>query len=125
MVILLIQWMNRNYALRHQLLTGAKNLLGNHQAENYKDLVEKLLKSLLGIGANMSLKVDFLHNDVDRFPGNCGDASDEQGERFQQGIKTMEERYLGRMLPDNCRSINRNLNNIEYDRQSRKRKFLQ
>ena len=36
-----------------------KNFFGNHQTENYKELVEKLLKSLQDIGTNMSIKVPF------------------------------------------------------------------
>ena len=39
----------------------------------------------------MSIKVRYLHNYVDRFPANCGEVSDEQGERFYQGIKEMEK----------------------------------
>ena len=35
----------------------------------------------------MSIKVHFLHSHLDRFPENLGDVSDEQGERFPQGIK--------------------------------------
>ena len=34
-----------------------KNFLGNCWAKNYKELVEKLLKSLQDINANMSIKV--------------------------------------------------------------------
>ena len=37
-----------------------KNFLGNHWAENYKEWVEKLLKSLQDICSNMSIKVNFL-----------------------------------------------------------------
>ncbi|KDR09212.1 hypothetical protein L798_01096 [Zootermopsis nevadensis] len=44
----------------------------------------------------MSLKIHFLHSHLDFFPGNVGDVSDEQGERFHQDIQTMEERYQGR-----------------------------
>ena len=36
---------------------GKKNFLGNRRGENYKELVEKLLKSFLKVGANMSIKV--------------------------------------------------------------------
>ena len=50
-----------------------KNFLGNHWAEN-KELVEKLLKSLQDIGANMSIKLHFLHSHLDKFQ------SDKQGE---------------------------------------------
>ena len=35
------------------------NFLDNRQAENYKELVEKLSKSLHDIGANLSIKVHF------------------------------------------------------------------
>ena len=52
--------------------------------------MEKLLKSLQDIGADMSIKVHFLHSHQDKFPDNCGDVSDEQGERCYQDIKTME-----------------------------------
>ena len=38
-----------------------KNNLGNHRAENYKELVEKLWKSPQDIGINMSVKVHFFN----------------------------------------------------------------
>ena len=47
--------------------------------------------------------------------------SDEQGERFPQNIKTMEEHYQGRwdnqMMADYCWSIKGDLNSIEHDNQ--------
>ena len=36
-----------------------KTVFGNRQAENYKELEQNLLKRLLDIGANMSIKVYF------------------------------------------------------------------
>ena len=49
--------------------------------------------------------------------------SDEQGEQFHQGIKTMEEHYQGWwgkwMMADYCWSIKSDLNNIEHDNQER------
>ena len=68
-----------------------KNFLGNRQAKN-KELVEKLSKSLQKIGTNISIKVHILHSHLDKFPNNCSDVSDEQGEWFHQDIKTMKER---------------------------------
>ena len=56
------------------------NFLGNYKSHNYKELVDKILTSYQAIGANMSIKVHFLHSHLDRFPENCGDVSDEQGE---------------------------------------------
>ena len=88
-----------------------KNSLGNHRDENFKELIEKLLKSLRDIGADMNIKVHFLHSYFDKFSDNCGDVRDEQGERFHRDIKIMKERYQGRWYYRY--SIKRNLNNIE------------
>ena len=67
-----------------------QHFLGNRRAENYKELVKNMLDAYRRLGANMSIKLHFLHNHLDRFPVNCGDVSDEQGERFHQDIKDME-----------------------------------
>ena len=76
----------------------------------------------------MCIKVHFLHSHLDKFPDTWSYVSDEQGERFYQDIKTMEECYPGwwdkLMMADNCWSIKRDLNNMECNRQSRKIKFL-
>ncbi|KDR24340.1 hypothetical protein L798_04828, partial [Zootermopsis nevadensis] len=49
----------------------------------------------------MSLKIHFLHSQLDFFPGNLDDVSDEH-----QDIRTMEERYQRRwdsaMMGDYC-----------------------
>ena len=75
----------------------------------------------------MSIKVHYLHSHLDNFPNNCDDYSDEQGERFHQDIKTMEERYQGRwdhhMMADYCWSLERDLN-VKYKRHSRRATFL-
>ena len=70
--------------------------LGNNRAVNYKELIEKMLKCYYEMGANMSIKVHFLDSHLDKFPDNYGDFSDEQGERFHQDLKIMEDRYQGR-----------------------------
>ena len=102
-----------------------KNFLGNRRAKNYKELVEKLLKSQQDIGANMSIMVNCLHIHLDKFPDNSSDVSDKQEERFHQDIKIMEERYQGwwdkRMMADYYWSIKRDLNNIEHDNQKREK----
>ena len=105
-----------------------KIFLGDRRTENNKELVGKLLKSLQDIDANMRIMVHFLNNHLDKFPDKWCDLSDEQGEWVHQDIKTMEECYQERlnkqMMAFYCWSITRDLNNIEHDRQSRKRKFL-
>ena len=73
-----------------------KNFFGNKKASYYKELVANLLSSFEDISAKMSIKIHFLHSHLDRFPENLGALSDEQGERFHQDVKEMEERYQGR-----------------------------
>ena len=46
----------------------------------------------------MSLKIHFLHDHLDEFPPNCGNYSDEQGEKFHQEIKTLETRYKSKNM---------------------------
>ena len=104
-----------------------KNFLGNQKAHNYKELLDKMLTSYREVGEKMRIKVHFLHSDLDRFPENCGDVTDEQRERFHQDIKLMEERYQGRwderMMADYCWSLKRDTS-VKHSRQARKRKFL-
>ena len=87
-----------------------------------------MLQSFHDLGANMSIKVHYLFNHLDRFPENLGDVSDEQGERFHQDIKHMEERYQGRcneaMLADYCWSIMRERPHSSHSRKSHKRSFF-
>ena len=102
------------------LVDMVKNFFGNCQVEN-KMLVEKVLKSLQDIGANMSIKIHFLHSHQDKFPDNCGNVINEQGEWFHQDIKIMEEHYQWWwdkwMMADFCWSLKRDFNNIEHDRE--------
>ena len=44
----------------------------------------------------MSLDVHFLFSNMDRFPENFGDVSEEHGERFHMDIKDIDRRYQGR-----------------------------
>lgn len=51
----------------------------------------------------MSLKTNFLHFDLDHFPENCRDVSDEYGERFHQKFANMDKGTMGnRMLVNYC-----------------------
>lgn len=105
-----------------------RNFLGKHKAKNYVDLVNNMLTSFRKLGCNMSIKVHYLHSHLDRFPENLGDTSEEQGERFHQDIKTMEDRYQGRwdthMMADYCWSLKRDCSKKEHSRASRKRSFI-
>lgn len=83
-----------------------ENFLGNYKTPNYKEIVQKMLESFKILGANISIKLHFLHSHLNRFPENLGNYGEEQGERFHQDLKVMEERYQGRwdrhMMADYC-----------------------
>ena len=105
----------------------AKNSLGNYRAENYKEIVNNMLENFKILGINMSIKVHFLYSHLDRFPKNLGDVSNEQGERFHQDIKAMEERYQGRgdikMMAHYCWNLKRGVAYSKHSWKSRKRNF--
>lgn len=105
-----------------------RNFLGNRKAENAGDIVEEMLLSFQALGCRMSIKIHYLHSHLAAFPENMGDMSEEQGERFHQDIKVMEERYQGRwdsnMMADYCWSIMRDIPGAEHRRSSKKRTFL-
>ena len=74
-----------------------KNFLGNNKSANYKSIVEELISAMKYLVCNMSIKVHYLHTHththLDWLSENLGDVSEEQGERFHQDIKVMEEYY--------------------------------
>ena len=98
------------------------SFLGNRKADNYKDIVQKLLDNFQALGINMSIKVHFLHSHLDRFPENLGNVSDEQGERFHQYIKVMGEQYQGlwdnNMISDYCSCLKRDKPDSQHSRKS-------
>ena len=55
-----------------------RNLLGNHKAQNYGELVDGMLSTFKDFGAHMSIKVHYFHSHLNRFPENLGDLSEEQ-----------------------------------------------
>ena len=104
-----------------------KNFLGNHKASNHAEFVSNMLTNFKDLGCNMSIKVHYLYNHLDYFPKNLGDVSEEQGERFHQDIRVMEERYQGRwdtaMMADHCWNLQRNCPDSTHSRKSRKTFF--
>ena len=105
-----------------------QSFLGNHKAGNYKNVLQKLLDNFQALGINMSIKVHFLHSHLDRFSENLDDVSDEQGEKFHQDIKVMEEQYQGRwdksMMSGYCWCLKRDKPDSQHSRTSKKRTFL-
>ncbi|PZC80047.1 hypothetical protein B5X24_HaOG215516 [Helicoverpa armigera] len=104
-----------------------KNFLGNHKAPEYQELVAKMLQNFNRLGVNMSIKLHFLYSHLDRFPQNLGDYSEEQGERFHQDIRIMEERYQGRwdshMMADYCWTLKRDCPDKLNKRKSQRKSF--
>ena len=52
-----------------------------------QQLVETMLENFRILGANMSIKVHFLHSHLSHFPENLGDFSEKQGEDFTKILK--------------------------------------
>ena len=71
-------------------------LLENKKDPNCRRIVKNMSVNFQKLVCRMSIKVHFLHSHLDFFPSNLGAISEEQDERFQQDIKTMETRYQER-----------------------------
>ena len=86
------------------------------------------MHNLQALGAEMSTKIHFLNSHLNYFPENCGDYSEEQGERFHQDIRMMEERCQGRwdinMLADYCWCLKRDISVSQRKRKTLKRSLL-
>lgn len=72
-----------------------KSIKMNDRRFQYKNLKKhknkcRELKSFNIFGCNISVKVHYLHNHLNRFPENLGDFSEEQVEKFHQDITTIE-----------------------------------
>jgi hypothetical protein len=106
----------------------AQDFLGNKRDENFTEHIELMLLHFQQFVCNMNTKVHFLHSHLDGFPENLGDLSEEQGERFHQDIRTMEERYQGHwnahMMADYCRTIKNSPHESNQARKSYKRFFF-
>jgi hypothetical protein len=63
-----------------------QNFLGNKKAENYSDILQELISSYSAVRCNRSLKLHFLHSNLNSFPENMGAISSKHGERFHQNI---------------------------------------
>ena len=68
--------------------------LGSFKSPSYQEDVVELLDAYKEMGCRMSLKMYFLHSNLEFFPGNL-EVNIEKGERFHQDIQTMKERYQG------------------------------
>ena len=72
-----------------------EGFLGNHKADNFRNIVEELVDAYEKTGCRMSLKLPVLHSHIDEFKDNMGDYLKEQSERLHQDVKLFEERYKG------------------------------
>lgn len=68
-------------------VTVVMDFLGNHKVDNYKELVEALVKNYCTMVCTISLKDHIFDADLDNFKENMGAYSKEQGERFHQDIQ--------------------------------------
>ena len=75
---------------------GNIQVSGESREGNYKALVENFMKTYKNMECNMSLKMHFLASHFELFPVKGGAVSDGYGERFHQGISSLEKGQQGR-----------------------------
>ena len=61
------------------------------KSRNHKKLVEDFLNAYQTVRCHMSLKIHFLHSNLDFFPPNLPAVSDKHWEKFRQEFSTMEK----------------------------------
>lgn len=74
------------------------DFLGKHRVENYAVIVHDLMNAFNVLGVRMSLKIHFMHFHLEVFARQMPSESDEQGERFHQTCRAMEDRYKNKNL---------------------------
>ena len=72
-----------------------RSFLGNHKAENHKELDKTLIRNCGKMGCRMSLKVHILDAHLAKIKENMGAYSEEHDKRFHQYILDFERRYQG------------------------------
>lgn len=81
--------------------------------QNYRELVNELLKAYENMKCNISLKQHFLSSHLDFSPQNLGAVSSEQGERFHHGTEICWKLNVT-MLADYCWKIVKHTEEMKY-----------
>ena len=104
-----------------------QNFLGNHRAKDYEKTVAQMSSALKNCNVLMNAKIHYIHNHLNKFSSNCGQYSEEHGERFHQDIAPIEKRYKGKnlihMLGEYTWSLCHDEQNVENKRRSNKLTF--
>ncbi|UYV80577.1 hypothetical protein LAZ67_19000774 [Cordylochernes scorpioides] len=77
------------------LIDVVKHFLGNNKLPNYARIVENMISKFHKLECITNLIFHFMDSHLNLFPDNLGAESEEQGERFHQYIKIIEQRYNG------------------------------
>ncbi len=89
---------NENAVLEVFKLVGTRFIV-NKKADNYKELIENLIKAYKCINVTCYSRSIFLFPST-FFPSNCGAVSDEHDKRFHPDISCMEKLYQGKWSPE-------------------------
>ena len=83
-----------------------QGFLGDKKDDNYKEIVDELLSKSTRARVQNEHQTALLTQSLGQVSRQPGDDSEEQGERFHQDIKVMEDRCQGRwdshMVSDYC-----------------------
>jgi hypothetical protein len=90
--------------------------LGNHKAENYRDMVADLVQCYKAMGCNMSLKVNFLDSRLEKIWGQWAMSTESDVTRtfppFQNGTRHVQSS----MQADYCWTLRRDVAQAKYSR---------
>ena len=82
---------------RLSFIQVTKNFCGTYKYLDYVKVIIKMLQALEKMKCNiMSLKIHFLHSQMNFFSKNMEVVRDEHGERFHQVIASFEKHYQGK-----------------------------
>ncbi|GBM49871.1 hypothetical protein AVEN_150752-1 [Araneus ventricosus] len=124
-----LHYIKRDWPQRASFKPGEMNVEHPPLAEPQKIIIAPLQIKLglvknLDFDCTMSLKINFLDSHLNFFSDNCGQVSDEHGERFHQDIANMEKRYQANwstaMLADYCWTLIRDAPHVHYKRQAKR-----
>jgi hypothetical protein len=86
--------------------------------------MEEFVTSYKKLGCNKSLKMHFLHSQLDSLPVNCGAITDKRSEHFHQDVSVMDNWYKGKwgdaLLADYYWMVKRGAPEIQYRQKARK-----
>ena len=102
-------------------------MLGNRKNPDNENIMKDTLNNFYKLGCNMSIKLHYMHSQIDFFLENLGAVSEGQGERFHLNIMIMESKNQGRwntnIMADYCWILKKDEPDRNHNKKILKRSF--